>query len=90
MGRRGPGEEPLVYTVPQAARLLQVSTNHMYGLVTQGQVPSTRFGKLIRIPRWGLLQYLAAASGAPVPLNLDVAMSAEQSVDGAQAETAED
>jgi excisionase family DNA binding protein len=74
--------EPVVYTVPQAAKVLQVSENHLYSLVAQDLVPYVRFGKLIRIPRWGLLQYLAAASGAPIPANLAVAIQPVQSADG--------
>jgi excisionase family DNA binding protein len=71
---------PIVLTVPQAAKLLQVSKNHLYSLIGQGAIPATRFGKLIRIPRWGLLQFIAASSGAPVPINLDVAIESERSV----------
>lgn len=82
-------DEPLVLTVQQAARLLQVSDNHVYGLVAQNAIPHTRFGKLIRIPRWGLMQFIASSSGAPVPLNFDVALSPEKSVDG-QAQEVED
>ena len=75
-------DEPIVYTVPQAAKLLQVSENHLYSLISQDLVPHVRFGKLIRIPRWGLLQFLATASGAPVPVNFDVAIQADQSAHG--------
>ena len=62
-------EEPVVLTVSQAAKLLQVSENHLYSLISQDAIPHVRFGKLIRVPRWGLLQFLAAQSGAPLPLN---------------------
>lgn len=62
-----PGDEQLVLTVAQAAKLLQVSENHLYSLINQDAFPHVRFGKLIRIPRWSLLQYIAAAS-APAPL----------------------
>jgi len=60
-------DESPVLTVAQAAKLLQVSENHLYSLIAQNLVPHVRFGKLIRIPRWALLQHLAAASGAPLP-----------------------
>ena len=65
-----PSDEQLVLTVPQAAKLLQVSVNYLYSLINQNAIPHVRFGKLIRIPRWGLLQYIAAQSGAPLPLNM--------------------
>lgn len=70
-------EEQVVLTVAQAAKLLQVSENHLYSLIAQNAVPHVRFGKLIRIPRWGLLQHIAAASGAPLS---ELAIHAESSV----------
>ncbi len=54
------GQQPLVYTVPECARLLRVSENHVYNLIKQGNIPSLRFGKLIRVPQWALLQHLSA------------------------------
>ena len=72
-------DEAMVYTITRAAKLLQVSENHLRSLINQGAVPHVRLGKLIRIPRWALLQYLAAQSGAPLPLEL--AKSPNQSVD---------
>ncbi len=72
--------EPFVLTVRQAAAQLQVSENHLYSLVAQGAIPHVRFGKLIRIPRWGLLQYVALASGAPLAGGGDVALSPSSSV----------
>ncbi len=80
-GREG---EPPVLTVSQAAKLLQVSENHVYSLVAQKSVPHVRFGKLIRIPRWALLQHIAAASGVPLPATLGVAMPPASSVHGDQ------
>lgn len=75
-------DEPVMLTVSQAAKLLQVSENHLYSLIAQNLVPHVRFGKLIRIPRWSLLQYIAAASGVPLPVNPEVAFAAGQSVHG--------
>jgi excisionase family DNA binding protein len=60
----------VVLTVPQAAKLIQVSENHLYSLIAQNALPHVRFGKLIRIPRWALLNYIATQSGAPLPLEL--------------------
>ena len=70
-------EESVVLTVLQAAKLLQVSENHVYALVAQNAIPHVRFGKLIRIPRWGLLQSIATTSGAPLS---EVAFPATKSV----------
>jgi excisionase family DNA binding protein len=75
-------EEPVVLTVKQAARLLQVSKNHVYSLIDQNLVPHLRLGKLIRIPKWGLLRYIARTSGAPLPDDLDVALLPDKSVHG--------
>ena len=74
-----PDDETPVLTVPQAAKLLQMSENTVYSLVAQDAIPHMRFGKLIRIPRWGLMQFIATASGAPLPLN-EVALPAKESV----------
>lgn len=73
-------EESVVLTVQQAAALLQVSENHLYSLIGQKAVPHIRLGKLIRIPRWGLLQYIAASSGAPFVDGDGVAFAEPQSV----------
>ena len=69
-----------VLTVSEAAEMLKVSENHLYNLISQKLVPHFRAGKLIRIPRWGLLQFIAAESGVPLPANLEVAFGAIQSV----------
>jgi len=75
-----------VLTVRQAADALQVSTNTLYSLVAQNAIPHLRFGKLIRIPRWGLLQFIARSSGAPLPEDRDVALLPVQSLHVHQAE----
>jgi excisionase family DNA binding protein len=72
----------LVLTVPQAAALLQVSENHVYNLIGQDALPHMRVGKLIRIPRWGLMQFIAAEAGIPLPSSLEVAFDSDQSVHG--------
>jgi len=77
-------EYPIVLTVQQAARLLQVSENHLYGLIAQGVVPHTRFGKLIRIPRWTLMQFIAQSAGTEPPGQGLVAKASNQSVDDLQ------
>ena len=57
-----------------------MSENNVYNLISQGALSHVRYGKLIRIPGWALLQDMAAAAGAPLPLNLEVALSPAQSV----------
>ena len=86
--RAGAIEEPVVYTVQQAAKLLQVSENHLYSLIAQDLVPHVRFGKLIRIPRWALMQHISA--DASLPLNFDVAIQPIPSVHVQQPKGEED
>jgi excisionase family DNA binding protein len=74
------GPDNLVLTVPQAAKLLQLSENTVYSLVAQSQIPHVRFGKSIHIPRWGLLQYIAQSSGASLPSETEVAFLHDQSI----------
>jgi len=75
-------DESPVLTVAQAAKLLQVSENHLYSLIAQNLVPHVRFGKLIRIPRWALLQHLASASGSPLAASQGLAFLPGASVHG--------
>ena len=77
---RLPADEPVVLTVRQSSAMLQVSENHLRALIARGEVPHFRCGKLIRIPRWGLLQYIAIASGAPLVEDGGVALLPPQSV----------
>ena len=77
-------EEPVMLKVPQAAKLLQMSENTVYSLISQNLIPHTRFGKLIRIPRWGLLQFIAQTSGAPLPSLSELDAAPLQSVDATQ------
>lgn len=76
-----PSEMPLVLTAKQAAAMLQVSVNHLYSLIAQGAVPHVRLGKLIRIPRWSLIHYIAAMSDAPLDGDASVAFPLPKSVD---------
>jgi excisionase family DNA binding protein len=82
-------DEPIVLTVQQAANLLQVSENHLYSLISQNAIPHIRFGKLIRIPRWGLLQYIASSSGVALSDDSGVAFPPASSVHVQRPETEE-
>jgi excisionase family DNA binding protein len=44
-------QEPDVYRVEEVARRLQVSKNHVYGMVQDGTLRHVRLGAAIRIPR---------------------------------------
>ena len=43
--------ERLVYEVPEAGAMLGLSRNAAYAAVARGEIPSIRFGKLIRVPK---------------------------------------
>jgi excisionase family DNA binding protein len=50
--------EELLYTVKEAAAALRLSTSMVYELVGRGEIPSTRVGRAIRVPKAGLLQWI--------------------------------
>jgi excisionase family DNA binding protein len=41
----------LVFSVPEAARLLGISRTHAYGLVARGELMHVRLGRRIVVPR---------------------------------------
>lgn len=51
-------ELPLVLSVEEMAKILRIGRNTAYGLVQAGQVRSIRVGRVIRIPREALWEYL--------------------------------
>ena len=60
-------DDPLLLTVPETARLLRISRNLAYELVARGELPSVRFGRVIRIPRSVLADWVRE-SGRPARL----------------------
>jgi excisionase family DNA binding protein len=48
--RQGSGER-LVYTVPEAGRLLGLGRNAAYAAAERGQIPTIRIGRLLRVPK---------------------------------------
>jgi excisionase family DNA binding protein len=70
MAQGNSGPEPLLLTVEQAAKLLAVGKGTAYEMVRQGQIPHVRLGpagRIIRVPRWGLEQWVAREAGLPQP-----------------------
>ena len=59
--------EALLLTVAEGARLLQISPNMAYELIRQKRIPFIRLGRIIRIPRFGLEQWIAREAGLPEP-----------------------
>ncbi len=57
--------DALLLKVPEAARLLDISRGLAYELVARGELPSIRLGRVIRIPRHGLEQWIARQAWLP-------------------------
>ncbi len=51
---------PTVLTVLELARVLRIGRGSAYELVRMGVVPSIRIGRLVRIPRDGLLAWIGS------------------------------
>lgn len=58
-------DSSLLLTVSEAARVLRISRNLAYELVARGDLPAVRLGRVIRVPRHGLEQWIARQSGLP-------------------------
>ncbi len=56
------GNEPLLLTVPEAAKLLRLGRNSVYELVACHRLPALRFGRTIRISRASLEAWIQQAS----------------------------
>ena len=52
---------PLVYTIQEAAILLNLGRSSMYQAVRNGSIPSVKLGRRILIPRTALEQFLLTA-----------------------------
>ncbi len=49
----------LTLTVPEVAVLLRISRGSCYEAIRTGQIPSLRFGRTIRVPRFALEELLS-------------------------------
>jgi excisionase family DNA binding protein len=50
-GQKGPSEERVVYTVPEAGRLLGLSRNGSYEAAKRGEIPTIRIGRRLLVPK---------------------------------------
>ena len=57
-------DESLVYSVPQAGRLLNLSRVTSYEMVKQGKIPVLRFGKRMVVPKKAIEDMLNSAGKA--------------------------
>ncbi|MGN6284783.1 MAG: helix-turn-helix domain-containing protein [Afipia sp.] len=60
MAVRDTSGESLVYTVPEAGKLLGLNKNAAYVAAKRGDLPTIRIGKLIRVPKAALHALLNA------------------------------
>lgn len=58
-------DESLLLKVSEAARLLRISRNLAYELIARGELPAVRLGRVIRVPRHSLEDWIARQSGLP-------------------------
>ena len=61
---------PLLYTPPEAQKLLRLSRTGFYEAVARGEVPHIRIGRKILIPRVRLERFLAGDE-AVEPIEVD-------------------
>lgn len=52
-------------TVPEAAKLLRISRNLAYELVARDELPAVRLGRVIRIPRSLLDEWITSQASPP-------------------------
>ena len=59
--------EPLVYTIPELAKAIKVSSRTAYELVGSGEIPSVQFSRVRLVPRKAVEKWLdeLAAKGLP-------------------------
>ena len=50
-------------TVPEAASMLRIGRNLAYELVARGELPALRLGRVIRIPRGALNDWVRESAG---------------------------
>lgn len=56
------GNDPLLLSVPEAARLLGIGTTLCWEMIHSGQLASVRLGRRVLIPR-GVVERLAEVNG---------------------------
>ena len=58
-------KELLVYSVPEAGRLLSLSRATAYSLCAQGIIPTIRLGRRLVVPKIAIERMLAEAGSKP-------------------------
>jgi len=60
--------QPLLLHADEAAALLNLGRSTVYRLMASGELPTVRVGRAVRIPRGGLLRWIAKQTGEPADL----------------------
>ena len=55
----------LMLSVKETSALLHISEKTVYKQIKQGDLPHVRFGRVIRIPRFGLERWICDQAGVP-------------------------
>ena len=58
----GNEDQRLVYEVPEAGAMLGLTRNASYDAAKRGDIPTIRFGKLLRVPKAAFHKLLDGAS----------------------------
>ena len=53
-------------TVQEAAEYLRISKDLAYELIARKELPHVRLGRVIRVPKFGLEQWIAREAGLPL------------------------
>ena len=53
-------------TVGQTAELLQISRDTAYELIHRGEIPHIKIGRIIRVPRAGVGEWIRREAGLPL------------------------
>ena len=59
-------DEALLLTVAEAARLLRIGRGLCYELIARGELPAVRLGRVIRVPRFALEQWIARQASVAI------------------------
>jgi excisionase family DNA binding protein len=65
-GAAPPADERLVYTVPEAGRLLGLSRNGSYEAAKRGEIPTIRIGRLLLVPKIPFHRMIELVAPGPV------------------------
>jgi excisionase family DNA binding protein len=60
-----PRDLPLLLSAPEAAQLLSLSRAKVLDLANQGEIPSVRLGRSVRIPRESLIAWVNERTNEP-------------------------